>query len=199
MKKLLIIFSCFLTISVSFAGEWNNQINFYFQTERAKINDTSWDGYNSSLAVKSFFVNFTTSPPDIMICIVDNNGTHDCHYRLDKKNKAFSLCHNSFDCEFFDIKVPDDIFGVLVVDLDEKVHDLIDGVILTKEKKGRRSKEVKAMNQMLNELCHKVAPALTPGEKHRRERPFQVFVISDCADGVPCSLRQSQFEIFSDD
>jgi len=201
MKKIILIIIFLISMSgkSGFAIDWTNQLNFYIQTERTKLNDTSWDGYNSSMAVKSFFVNFTTSPPDIMICIVDINGKNKCYHRINKKNKPVSYCHNSFDCEFYDIQTPNEIFGIALIDIDEKIHDLIDGVILTKIKKSRRSNDVKTMNDKLHELIDKVAPAITPGEKQRRMRPFQIFSISNCNDGIPCNLRQSQFEIISED
>ncbi len=113
------------------------------------------------------------------------------------KIELASLCHNSYECDMFDLRALQDLFGLLIIDLDKfGKHDLIDVVIVSKTRRERSDPEILALDNRLRKLAKDRAPYLTKGEELRRARRASVVLLEDCLEKSPCQLRQSTIVFF---
>jgi hypothetical protein len=107
--------------------------------------------------------------------------------------KPQSPCPSAYNCEFDEIKLPDeDMFGLVVIDPAMTVINLVDAVVVTRTRRTKKDPEVRAFDEQLREAVNKLAPP-GPFEVKRRLRQFEVRTLNECSKG--CKFSQSEITI----
>lgn len=170
-------------------------IDFHVVANKTKVNEAPWDGISGTGAGKGaiFFGIPTSGPPDIAICVVTVSENKHCLFK-GSGNKFHSLCQNSFDCDFPNVEIKDSNFGLVIIDLDTVQLDFIDMVILIRDPEAK-PEDLDALEALTRAETAKLTPALTQGERERRERPVQRFELAQCSGELECTLRQSTLRV----
>ncbi|WP_413204496.1 hypothetical protein [Rhodospirillum sp. A1_3_36] len=192
-RLFLSISSCILMILLNISiiklasAEGSRRFDIHVETDHNKIGGQPWDGPGAMLAGP--FLPEVSSPPDLVACTFNKQGILSCLTSPKRENR--SACHNSFDCDWFNVPIEPGIFGITILDLDVKQNDFVDAVILLDRREQKHSQEADRIEATMRSFIAANAPAFTVGEKERRERPFQRILLPLCEEDA-CVLRQSR-------
>lgn len=106
----------------------------------------------------------TNAAPDLAVCVVRLETPPECSMRY-VNLKQYSVCQNSHTCIFQRVSIPDSPFGLIILDLDLRRHDIVDVLILTAGK-ALTPDELGKLERETWRRADKLAPALF-GEKQR--------------------------------
>jgi hypothetical protein len=157
------------------------------KADPTKASKSPWDGV-PGLARSRVNLN---ELPDIAVCIVQAEGKPQCLWKPQGR-RLLSMCQNSLACTFDSVSLPPPPFGLLFIDIDARLHDLIDIVILSGNATGSGEPDIER-------ALFKAMTTLTPGlSENTRERGLdkvKVLPLQQCAGTDPCRLTQSQFQL----
>ncbi|NYZ12576.1 hypothetical protein HL658_08445 [Azospirillum sp. RWY-5-1] len=163
------------------------RVDIHVVANHAKASGQPWDGPGA--VIIGPFLPDAGGPPDMVACVFGARGLERCLTHPRDPNR--SACHDSADCDWNDVDVPTSVFGIAVIDLDMSQHDFVDAVVLVERAELKRSPEADRIEAAMRDFIAVRAPAVTPGEQARRDRPFQRITLSVC-ESAPCDLRQSR-------
>jgi hypothetical protein len=113
------------------------------------------------------------------------------------KLKQYSICQNSYDCVFKRVSIPDGRFGLIILDLDLRRHDLVDFLLMTGGKAPNIDQRA-ALESEIRRRADQLAPP-SQGEKQRRLREMLIVPMDRCAEVKGCRLVQSEIRVTSDE
>jgi hypothetical protein len=193
MKKIAYIFMLIIAIFSWHTASSAPPDKYDIQVEAnpRKVNGSPWDGSNVQ-AILGPLMGGVENPPDLMICLFSETGLSDC---LTKRgNNHESRCHDSNDCEWREVNLPQGILGIVIIDLDLKYDDFVDAVILLENSNQQQSVTADKIESAMRDFIKIKTPASTASEAERREREFQRISLTVCMD-APCALRQSRISL----
>ena len=152
-----------------------------------KLSKSPWDGV-PGLAKSSANLN---EPPDIAVCIVQAEGKPQCLWKPQGR-RLLSICQNSLNCTFESVSLPSLPVGLLFIDIDARLHDLIDIVILAGNATTAGEADVE---RALRSAMTTLTPGLSEGAKERGLDKAKVLPLQQCAGAEPCRLTQSTFQL----
>jgi hypothetical protein len=157
------------------------------KADSTKASKSPWDGV-PGLAKSRVNLN---EPPDIAVCIVQAEGKPQCLWKPQGR-RLLSVCQNSFSCTFEQVTLPPPPFGLLFIDIDARLHDLIDIVILSGNATGSGEGNIE---RALFKAMTALTPGLSENTKERGLDRVKVLPLQQCADAQPCRLTQSEFQL----
>ena len=179
------------------AGE-EKPISITVVADHTKTNGDPWDGIPGVGAGRGP----TTVPilnknaaPDLAVCVVRLETPPECSMRY-VNLKQYSLCQNSYDCIFKRVSVPDGPFGLIILDLDLRRHDLV-GFVLMTAGNALTPDQREALESEIRRRADQLAPPFSQGEKQRRLRKMLVVPMDRCAEANGCRLVQSEIRVNS--
>lgn len=134
------------------------------------------------------------APPDLAVCVVRLETPPECSMRY-VELKQYSLCQDSYDCIFKRVSIPDGPFGLIILDLDLRRHDLV-GFLLMTAGKAIPPDQRAALEGEIRRRADQLAPP-SQGEKQRRLREMLVVPMERCAEAKGCRLVQSEIRVNS--
>ena len=156
------------------------------KVDPTKVSKSPWDGVPGLGSSRANL----NSPPDIAVCIVLAEGKPQCLWRPQGR-RLFSICQNAFTCKFESVSLPSLPVGLLFIDIDARLHDLIDIVILS-------GNETTAGQADIERALFAAMTALTPGlSENAKERGIdkaKVLSLQECITAA-CRLTQSEFRL----
>ena len=155
------------------------------KADPTKVSKSPWDGV-PGLAKSRVNLN---EAPDIAVCIVKAEGKPECLWKPQGR-RLLSVCQNSFSCTFEKVALPPLPFGLLFIDIDARLHDLIDIVVLSGNASGDPDIE-RALFAAMTTLT----PGLSENAKERGLDKVKVLPLEQCAGAQPCRLNQSEFQL----
>jgi len=194
MKGILSTLLCYLffTLSSCMAEEKTLIEKINISLDSSKISGKGWDAFKNA--------------PDIALCVV-TLANDQCFLRVSPKKdsrkihnplfqkRKYSLCQNSYDCQFELNKPLNKILGLVILDLDAKNNDFVDAAILIDSKEeSDLSDEIKKMDERLRNISYKYSQVFSEAEKQRRLKKFPVCKISIDSTSK-CKLKQSRIEV----
>lgn len=172
-----------------FTGEVLAQGALYDLTvtvDRTKANKSPWDGVpglgNSRANINSL--------PDIAVCIVQAEGKPQCLWRP-KGRRLLSVCQNALTCTFEKVSLPSLPVALLFIDIDIRLHDLIDIVILSGNATAAGEADVQ---RALFKAMATLTPGLSETAKERGLGKEKVLPLQQCVTSA-CRLTQSEFKL----
>ncbi|NPU13074.1 hypothetical protein HL666_20090 [Bradyrhizobium sp. 83002] len=198
MSKWLLLFGILTCVQSALCLAADRQIvNITVVADQTKVNGEPWDGLPGLSGGRgSVFIPLpnTNAPPDLAICIVRFQSEPQCLIRREA-DKQFSFCQNSYDCTFRRVAIPDDPFGLIILDLDLQRHDLVDFALLTPESTSG-SADLTQLEEEVRGHVERLAPAFFEGERQRRKRETLVIPLERCmGSGRACKLVQSELRM----
>jgi hypothetical protein len=178
------------------AGE-GKPISITVAADHTKANGEPWDGISGlgggrgPAAIPIPHKN----APDLAVCVVRLETPPECSMRY-VNLKQYSLCQNSYDCIFKRVSIPDGPFGLIILDLDLRRHDLVDFLLMTAGKALTPDQRA-ALESEIRRRADQLAPAFSQGEKQRRLREMLVVPMDRCAEAKGCRLVQSEIRVNS--
>jgi hypothetical protein len=178
------------------AGE-GKPISITVAADHTKANGEPWDGIlgigggRGSTAIPIPNKN----APDLAVCVVRLETPPECSMRY-VNLKQYSLCQNSYDCIFKRVSIPDGPFGLIILDLDLRRHDLV-GFLLMTAGKALTPDQRAALESEIRRRADQLAPPFSQGEKQRRLREMLVVPMDRCAEAKGCRLVQSEIRVNS--
>jgi hypothetical protein len=157
------------------------------KADAAKANGSPWDGIPALGNAKSNL----NSAPDIAVCVVKANAKPNCIWRPDGR-RLFSLCQNASTCKFPGVALQPLPIGLVFIDIDVRIHDIIDIVILTGNENAASNGEIA---ESLRTAMSILASNHSEDTKEHLVRNAKVMPFADCASGKPCRLKQSEFRL----
>lgn len=157
------------------------------KADPTKASKSPWDGV-PGLAKSRANLN---EPPDIAVCIVQAEGKPQCLWKPQGR-RLLSVCQNSFSCTFENVTLPASPFGLLFIDIDARLHDLIDIVILSGNATGAGEPDIE---RALFAAMTALTPSLSENAKERGLDKVKVLPLQECAGSQPCRLTQSEFRL----
>jgi hypothetical protein len=157
------------------------------KADPTKVSKSPWDGV-PGLAKSRANLN---EPPDIAVCIVQAEGKPQCLWRPQGR-RLLSVCQNALTCKFESISLPALPVGLLFIDIDARLHDLIDIVILSGNATSAGEADVE---RALRAAMTTLTPGLSEGAKERGLDKAKVLPLQQCAGTEPCRLTQSTFQL----
>jgi hypothetical protein len=136
------------------------------------------------------------APPDLAVCVVRLETPPECSMRY-VELKQYSLCQDSYDCIFKRVSIPDGPFGLIILDLDLRRHDLVGFLLMTAGKTIPPDQRA-ALEGEIRRRADQLAPP-SQGEKQRRLREMLVVPMERCAEAKGCRLVQSEIRVNSAD
>ena len=178
------------------AGE-GKSISITVAADHTKANGEPWDGIRGLGRVRgSMAIPIPkTNAPDLAVCVVRLDAPPECRMRY-VDLKQYSLCQNSYDCIFEGVSIPDGPFGLIILDLDLRRHDLV-GFLLMTAGKAPVVDQRAALESELRRRADQLAPPFSQGEKQRRLREVLVVPMDSCAEVKGCRLVQSEIRVTS--
>jgi hypothetical protein len=134
------------------------------------------------------------APPDLAVCVVRLETPPECSMRY-VELKQYSLCQDSYDCIFKRVSIPDGPFGLIILDLDLRRHDLVGFLLMTAGKTIPPDQRA-ALEGEIRRRADQLAPP-SQGEKQRRLREMLVVPMERCAEAKGCRLVQSEIRVNS--
>lgn len=145
--------------------------------------------------------------PDIVLCVVtedddqcylktgSQSGSFKIHNPLFKGRK-YSLCQNSYNCQFELNRSIDKLLGLVILDLDSKNSDLVDTVVLVDSAidESQLADKIKKMQERLKNISYKYSQVFSKAEERRRKRKNPVCKVSKATSTI-CTLQQSKITI----
>jgi hypothetical protein len=157
------------------------------KVDPTKASKSPWDGV-PGLAKSRANLN---EPPDIAVCIVQAAGKPQCLWKPQGR-RLLSVCQNAFTCTFESVSLPSPPFGLLFIDIDARLHDLIDLVILSGNATGSGESDIESA---LFAAMTTLTPGLSENAKERGLDKAKVLPLQQCAGEKPCRLTQSEFQL----
>lgn len=152
-----------------------------------KLNGSPWDGVpglgNSKINLNA--------APDIAVCLVRANAKPECLWRPQGR-RLLSICQNAWTCKFRNAALQPLPIGLVFLDIDARVHDVIDVAILSDKVDAKADTEI--MDSLRTAITI-LAPNHSEDTKERFVRNAKLFPLADCATGKPCRMTQSQFTL----
>jgi hypothetical protein len=133
------------------------------------------------------------APPDLAVCVVRLETPPECSMRY-VELKQYSICQNSYDCTFKRVSIPDGPFGLIILDLDLRRHDLVDFLLMTAGKALTLDQRA-ALESEIRRRADQLAPPFSRGEKQRRLGEMLVVPMDRCAEAKGCRLVQSEIRV----
>lgn len=179
------------------AGE-GKPIRITVAADRTKANGKPWDGIpgiGAGRGLTDISVLKNDVPPDLAVCVVRLETPPECSMRY-VKLKQYSICPNNYDCTFERVSIPDGPFGLIILDLDLRRHDLV-GFLLMATGKPLALNQQAALESEIRRRADQLAPPLSQEDKQRRLRQMPVVQIDRCAEAKGCRLVQSELRVSS--
>jgi hypothetical protein len=133
--------------------------------------------------------------PDLAVCVIRLETPPECSMRY-VNLKQYSLCQNSYECIFKRVSIPDGPFGLIILDLDLRRHDLV-GFVLMTAGKALTPDQRAALESEIRRRANQLAPPSFQEEKQRRLREMLVVPMDRCAEAKGCRLVQSEIRVNS--
>jgi hypothetical protein len=128
--------------------------------------------------------------PDIAVCVVRAEGRPHCLWRPEGR-RLFSNCQNALTCRFNSISLAPLPVGLLFIDIDARLHDLIDMVILAGNATTAGEADVE---RALGGALATLTPGLSEAAKARGLGKAKVLPLQQCTTAA-CRLTQSEFTL----
>jgi hypothetical protein len=154
--------------------------------DRTKLNKSPWDGV-PGLGNSRPNIN---AAPDIAVCIVQAESKPQCLWRPQGR-RLLSMCQNAVTCKFDKVSLPQVPFGLLFIDIDIRLHDLVDIVILSG---GATTQGEAEVERALLAAMTTLTPGLSEGAKERGLGKAKVVPLQQCTTSA-CRLTQSEFRL----
>ena len=155
--------------------------------DATKANGSPWDGVprlgNSKINLNA--------APDIAVCLVRANAKPDCLWKPQGR-RLLSQCQNAWTCKFDNVALGPLPIGLVFVDIDARNHDIIDVAVLSDRADAKANDEIA---DSLRTAMSVLTPHRSEDTKEHLVRSAKLIALADCADGKPCRLTQSQFEL----
>ena len=152
-----------------------------------KLNGSPWDGVpglgNSKINLNA--------APDIAVCLVRAHAKPECLWRPQGR-RLLSVCQNAWTCKFRNAALQPLPIGLIFLDIDARVHDVIDIAVLTDTNDAKATADVA---DSLRTAITILAPNHSEDTKERFVRNAKLFPLADCLSGKRCRLTQSQFTL----
>lgn len=196
MRSLWAILLILLFPAHCLAGE-GKPIRITVTADHTKADGEPWDGIPGLGPGRSPNIAILNkdAPPDLAVCVVRLDMPPECSMRY-VKLKQYSICQNSYDCVFKRVSIPDGPFGLIILDLDLRRHDLV-GFLLMTAGKAPVVDQRAALESEIRRRADQLAPPFSQGEKQRRLREVLVVPMDSCAEVKGCRLVQSEIRVTS--
>jgi hypothetical protein len=168
-------------------------ISITVAADHTKANGEPWDGVPRLGGGRGPTAIY--APPDLAVCVVRLETPPECSMRY-VNLKQYSLCQNSYDCIFNRVSIPDGPFGLIILDLDLRRHDLVDFLLMTAGKALTPDQRV-ALESEVRRRADQLAPAFSQGEKQRRLSEMLVVPMDRCAEAKGCRLARCDIRVNS--
>ena len=156
------------------------------RADATKLSKSPWDGVPGLGSSRANL----NSPPDIAVCVVRAEGKPQCLWRP-RGRRLLSRCQNAVSCKFESVSLPSLPVGLLFIDIDARLHDLIDIVILSGNATTAGEADIESA---LRAALATLTPGLSEGAKERGLGKAKVLPLQQCA-GAACRLTQSEFAL----
>jgi hypothetical protein len=156
------------------------------KVDATKINKSPWDGV-PGLGTSRANLN---AQPDVAVCIVQTEGKPQCLWRPQGR-RLLSVCQNALTCTFENVSLPSVPVGLLFIDIDARLHDLIDIVILTG---GATAAGEADVERALLAAMTTLTPGLSETAKERGIGKAKALPLQQCTTST-CRLSQSEFRL----
>jgi hypothetical protein len=156
------------------------------KVDPTKINKSPWDGV-PGLGTSRANIN---AQPDVAVCIVQAEGKPQCLWRPQGR-RLLSVCQNALNCTFEKVALPSPPVGLLFIDIDARLHDLIDIVILSGNATAAGEADVE---RALLAAMTTLTPGLSETAKERGLGKAKVLPLRQCT-ASSCRLTQSEFQL----
>jgi hypothetical protein len=196
MRSLWAILFILLFPAHCLAGE-GKPIGIMVTADQTKADGKPWDGIPGLGPGRSPDIPILNkdAPPDLAVCVVRLDMPPECSMRY-VKLKQYSICQNSYDCVFKRVSIPDGPFGLIILDLDLRRHDLV-GFLLMTAGKAPIVDQRAALESEIRRRADQLAPPFSQGGKQRRLREMLVVPMDRCAEVKGCRLVQSEIRVTS--
>lgn len=179
------------------AGE-GKPISITVAADHTKANGKPWDGIPGLGAGRDTTdILNKDAPPDLAVCVVRLETPPECSMRY-VKLKQYSICPNSHECVFKRVRIPDGPFGLIILDLDLRRHDLV-GFLLITTGKALTADQRAALESEIRRRADQLAPPASQDEKQRRSGEMLVVPLDRCAEAKGCRLVQSEIRVTSEE
>jgi hypothetical protein len=180
------------------ADSGSDSIEVDLMVDPTTVNGNPWGGGGAFILHSiPFMPNNPTVAPSVIFCVVTlEHPEPDCH-GIRENGKLHSSCVQSFDCEWTNLHIPDDVFAFVFFSRGMMFTKLVDIVIFTRHRLTANNPDRHRIEDVARQAAARLAPPLLHSEVERRERPFQIFGLDDCASG--CRLRQSKITLLTGD
>jgi hypothetical protein len=181
--------AAFALLMLFLAGDALAQGAFYdisVKVDPTKVSKSPWDGVPGLGTGRP---NLNASP-DIAVCVVRSEGKPQCRWRP-RGPRLLSLCQNALTCKFDSISLAPVPVGLLFIDIDARLHDLIDIVILSGNATAAGEADVE---RALRAALATLTPGLSEGAKQRGLDKAKVVPLQQCV-AAACRLSQSEFRL----
>ncbi|MCK1636236.1 hypothetical protein IVA95_01210 [Bradyrhizobium sp. 157] len=181
------------------AGE-GKPIRITVAADHTKANGKPWDGIpglGAGRGPTDIPILNKDAPPDLAVCVVRLETPPECSMRY-VKLKQYSICQNSYECIFERVSIPDGPFGLIILDLDSRRHDLV-GLLLMTTGKALTLDQRAALESEIRRRADQLAPPFSRGEKQRRLGEMLVVPMDRCAEAKGCRLVQSEIRVTSEE
>ncbi len=177
-----------------FAGE-GKPIRISVAADHTKANGKPWDGIAGIGGDPTDIpIMKNDVPPDLAVCVVRLETPPECSMRY-VKLKQYSICPNNYDCIFKRVSIPDGPFGLIILDLDLRRHDLVGFLLMTTGKPLTLDRQA-ALESEIRRRADQLAPPVSQQDKLLRLRKMLVVQIDRCAE-EGCRLFQSELRVSS--
>jgi hypothetical protein len=179
------------------AGE-GKPISITVATNHTKVNGDPWDGIPSvggGRGPATVPILNKNAAPDLAVCVVRLETPPECSMRY-VNLKQYSLCQDSYNCIFKRVSIPDGPFGLIILDLDLRRHDLV-GFLLMTAGKALTPDQREALEREIRRRADQLAPPFSQAEKQRRLGEMLVAPMDRCAEAKGCRLVQSEIRVNS--
>lgn len=156
------------------------------KADPTKSSKSPWDGV-PGLGASRANIN---SRPDVAVCIVQAEGKPQCLWKPQGR-RLLSICQNSLACTFENVSLPSVPIGLLFIDIDIRLHDLIDIVILTGNATASGEADIE---RALFAAMATLTPGLSETAKERGLGKEKVLPLQQCVASA-CRLTQSEFKL----
>jgi hypothetical protein len=175
------------------AGE-GKPISITVAADPTKADGEPWDGIPGLGGARAPTA-INKNAPDLAVCVVRMETPPECSMRY-VNLKQYSLCQDSYACIFKRVSIPDGPFGLIILDLDLRRHDLV-GFLLMTAGKALAPDQRAALESEIRRRADQLAPPFSQEEKQRRLREMLVVPMDRCAEAKGCRLVQSEIRVNS--
>ena len=184
MRIVAVVLFVLLSIGQVFA---QGVYDLTVKADATKASKSPWDGV-PGLGNSRANIN---AAPDIAVCIVQAEGKPQCLWRPQGR-RLLSVCQNEFTCKFESVSLASVPIGLLFIDIDVRLHDLIDVVILSGNSTSAGEADIE---RALQSAIAALTPGLSEGAKERELHKAKVLPLQQCTESAGCRLTQSEFRL----